>query len=80
MKKREGVKLGRLVTVDKAIAKRIARERRRGRSLREIADGLNVEGVSTAQGGSKWHASHATSAAAVRPSPDNRRGGRLPVA
>lgn len=57
VKKREGVKLGRPVTVDEAIAKRIARERRRGRSLREIADRLNMEGVSTAHGGGKWHAS-----------------------
>ncbi len=57
VKKREGVKLGRPVMVDEVVVKRIARERRRGRSLREIADGLNVEGVSTAHGGSKWHAS-----------------------
>ncbi len=35
----------------------IAKERRRGRSLREIAEGLNLEGVSTAHCGSKWHAS-----------------------
>jgi hypothetical protein len=31
--------------VDDAIAKRIARERRRGSSLREIADGLNGDRV-----------------------------------
>ena len=57
VKKREGVKLGRPVMVDEAIAKRVAGERRRGESLRKIADRLNVEGVSTAHGGSKWHAS-----------------------
>jgi len=57
VKKSEGVKLGRPVSVDEAVAKRIARERRRGRSLREIADGLNEEGVNTAHGGDRWHAS-----------------------
>ena len=57
MKKRAGVKLGRPVMVDKAVARRIARERRRGRSLREIAEGLNEDKVSRAHGGDKWHAS-----------------------
>ena len=57
VKRREGVKLGRPVMVDEAIVKRITRERRRGRSLRKIADGLNEEGVGTAHGGAMWHAS-----------------------
>jgi len=57
VKKREGVKLGRPVVVDQVVTKRIARERRRGRSLRAIAEGLNEDGVGTAHGGEKWHAS-----------------------
>jgi DNA invertase Pin-like site-specific DNA recombinase len=57
VKKREGVRLGRPVAVDEAVTKRIARERRRGRSLRAIADGLNDDGVGTAHGGQRWHAS-----------------------
>jgi hypothetical protein len=57
VKKREGVKLGRPVVVDQVATKRIARERRRGRSLRAIAEGLNGDGVGTAHGGEKWHAS-----------------------
>ncbi len=57
VKKREGVKLGRPVAVDEAVAKRIARERRRGRSLREIAVGLNEDRVGTAHHGKRWHAS-----------------------
>ena len=51
------MKLGRPVMVDDAVAKRIARERRRGLSVLKIAEGLNEDGVSTAHGGSKWHAS-----------------------
>jgi len=57
VKKREGVKLGRPVAVDNAVAKRIVRERRRGRSLREIAEGLNEDKVGTAHGGDRWYAS-----------------------
>ncbi len=57
VKKREGVKLGRPVAVDNAVAKRISRERRGGKSLREIADRLNENGVGRAHGGDKWHAS-----------------------
>jgi DNA invertase Pin-like site-specific DNA recombinase len=57
VKKREGVKLGRPTSLDKAIVKRIVRERGRGRSLREIADGLNGGGVRTAHGGKQWHGS-----------------------
>jgi DNA invertase Pin-like site-specific DNA recombinase len=38
------------------VRQRIAREREAGRSLRQIADSLNDEGVQTAKGG-RWHAS-----------------------
>ena len=57
VKKGQGVRLGRPVAVDNAVAKRIARERRRGLSLRKIADGLNDDKIGTAHGGDKWHAS-----------------------
>jgi DNA invertase Pin-like site-specific DNA recombinase len=57
VKKRQGARLGRPVAVDEAVAKRIARERRQGRSLRDIADGLNEDKVVTGHGGAKWHAS-----------------------
>lgn len=57
VKKREGVRLGLPVMVDEAVAKHIARERRRGWSLREIAEGLNTDHVAIAHGGERWHAS-----------------------
>jgi len=57
VKKKAGVKLGRPVAVNDAVLKRIAKERRRGRSLWEIANGLNADEVSTAHGGEKWYAS-----------------------
>jgi DNA invertase Pin-like site-specific DNA recombinase len=57
VKKRQGVRLGRPVMVEKAVAKRIARERRLGTSLRGIAEGLNEDKVGTAHGGDKWYAS-----------------------
>jgi len=57
VKKREGIKLGRPVSVDNAVAKRIVRERGRGLSLRKIAEGLNEDNVGTAHGGVRWHAS-----------------------
>jgi DNA invertase Pin-like site-specific DNA recombinase len=57
VKKREGVRLGRPIAVDKTISKRIVRERRQGKSLRVIAEGRNEDNVGTAHGGDKWHAS-----------------------
>ncbi len=57
VKKRAGVKLGRPVMVKLDVVKRIAKERRRGLSLRGIAEGLNADKVATAHGGDKWHAS-----------------------
>jgi DNA invertase Pin-like site-specific DNA recombinase len=52
-----GVVLGRPRQLDPAIRVRIVAEREAGRSLRAIAEALNAEGVPTAQGGTKWHAS-----------------------
>ncbi len=57
VKKREGVKLGRPLSVPKAIVNRIVRERKKGLSLRVIAQGLNDDGVPTGHGGVKWYAS-----------------------
>lgn len=56
-RKAEGMKLGRPRTMPDKIVTRIAKERSSGRSLRAIAEGLNNEGVPTAQGGLHWHAS-----------------------
>jgi DNA invertase Pin-like site-specific DNA recombinase len=57
VKKREGVKLGRPSSIPKSTVNRIVRERKKDMSLREIADGLNDDGVPTGHGGAKWHAS-----------------------
>jgi DNA invertase Pin-like site-specific DNA recombinase len=57
VKKKEGVRLGRPRAVADDVVKRIRKERAAGKSLRVIADGLNADGVQTAHGGAKWHAS-----------------------
>jgi DNA invertase Pin-like site-specific DNA recombinase len=56
-KKAQGAKLGRPRQLPDSIRKRIARMRKRGMTLRAIANALNEEGVPTAQGGAKWYAS-----------------------
>jgi DNA invertase Pin-like site-specific DNA recombinase len=45
VKKRQGARLGRPLTVGPDVVRRIARERKRKRSLRQIADGLNADGA-----------------------------------
>ncbi len=55
VKKSQGVRLGRPQTMPKAVVKRIKRERAKGQSLAAIADGLNADGVPTAQGGRRWY-------------------------
>lgn len=55
VKRANGVVLGRPPSVDDAVARRIVRDRRRGRSLREVADSLNAQGVPTGQGGRRWY-------------------------
>jgi DNA invertase Pin-like site-specific DNA recombinase len=57
VKRAEGVKLGRPRTLAPELVERIGRMRRRGASLRDIANRLNVEEVPTAHGGVRWHAS-----------------------
>jgi DNA invertase Pin-like site-specific DNA recombinase len=55
--KAQGVRLGRPVALPEPVRSRVASERAQGRSLRAIADTLTDEGVPTAQGGARWHAS-----------------------
>lgn len=57
MKRAEGVRLGRPVTLPPSLRQRIADERATGASLRAIAAGLNAEGVPTAHGGAQWRPS-----------------------
>jgi DNA invertase Pin-like site-specific DNA recombinase len=57
VKKREGVRLGRPPSLDHKLVGRIKKERKAGKSLRAIADGLNDGGIPTAHGGARWHAS-----------------------
>jgi DNA invertase Pin-like site-specific DNA recombinase len=57
VKKRQGVRLGRPPSLAPAVLRRIRRERKEGRSLREIARRLNDDGVPTGHGGARWHAS-----------------------
>ena len=53
-KKAQGVKLGRPSTVEPHIVTRILEMRARGCSYQFIADTLNVDGIPTAQGGTRW--------------------------
>src|SRR3954469_521127 len=57
VKKAQGVRLGRPPALPEVVMSRITSERATGRSLRAIAEGLNADGVATAQGGRAWHAS-----------------------
>ena len=54
VRRAQGVRLGRPQVLSGQVVARIARERRSGRSLQAIADGLNADGVPTAHGGSAW--------------------------
>lgn len=56
-KKAAGAVFGRPRGVPVETVERIRRQRHQGRSLRAIAEGLNADGVSTAQGGLQWWAS-----------------------
>lgn len=55
--KRQGKRMGRPPALDEDTVARIVAEHRGGTSLSAIAAGLNDEGVPTAMGGAKWHAS-----------------------
>jgi DNA invertase Pin-like site-specific DNA recombinase len=56
-KKAQGVKLGRPPVVSDELRERIRKERARRLTLRAIAENLEADGVATAHGGSRWHAS-----------------------
>lgn len=55
-KRAAGIRLGAAPEIDLAVTARICAERANGKTLREIADGLNSDGIPTARGG-RWHAS-----------------------
>ena len=56
-KRAAGVRLGRPRVIDDAVAARIEHERAAGRSLAAIAEKLTLDGMPTAHGGARWHAS-----------------------
>ena len=51
----QGVRLGRPPTMSRYALERIKRERNAGKSLAQIANGLNADRIPTAQGGKRWH-------------------------
>jgi DNA invertase Pin-like site-specific DNA recombinase len=57
VKKAQGVQLGRPRTMSDKVVRKIERLRAKGVSIRGIAERLNAEGVPTAHGGARWHAS-----------------------
>lgn len=57
IKRAQGVRLGRPVSIDPLIAERIRAEHAAGESLTAIAQKLNKERVPTARGGAKWYPS-----------------------
>lgn len=56
-KRAAGVRLGRPAVLSHDIVERIIREHRGGASLRTIGGRLEQDGIPTARGGAKWHAS-----------------------
>lgn len=56
-RKAEGVHIGRPSVLSPAVVGRIVAAREAGDSLRAIADALTADGVPTAHGGARWHAS-----------------------
>lgn len=64
-KRAAGVRLGRPRQMPDDVVHRIVSERAAGDSLRTIAQGLNADGVPTAQGGTQWHASTVRAALAT---------------
>ena len=64
-KKRAGIQLGRRSTLSATTVERIVRERQAGSTLKSIADELNVDGVTTGQGGRRWYPSTVSSVLAA---------------
>lgn len=57
VRRAQGVRLGRPRRTPDHVVARVTRERAEGRSLRDIAAGLDADGVPTVMGGRCWHAS-----------------------
>jgi DNA invertase Pin-like site-specific DNA recombinase len=55
VRKRQGVAIGRPPTLPASVVKRITRQRRAGKTYAAIADALNRDRVTTAQGGREWY-------------------------
>lgn len=55
--KAQGKRLGRPRTLPTEVTARIVAARGEGQTLAGIAEGLNRDGVATARGGARWHAS-----------------------
>lgn len=68
-RKAQGASLGRPRNVDGDVVERIKQQRAQKKSLRAIAEQLNAEGIPTAQGGARWHAS--TVSAVLKSYPDD---------
>jgi DNA invertase Pin-like site-specific DNA recombinase len=68
-KREAGVRLGRPRDLPLDVIARISRERDSGSSLRAIAAGLNDDGVATAHGGARWHASTVRAVLSSRSAP-----------
>jgi DNA invertase Pin-like site-specific DNA recombinase len=56
VKRAQGVRLGRPPVLSDAVVQRMRQERAAGATLQAIADGLDRDGIPTAQGGRCWHA------------------------
>jgi DNA invertase Pin-like site-specific DNA recombinase len=56
VKRAQGVRLGRPRMLPDAVVQRMCRERVAGATLQAIADGLDRDGIPTAQGGRRWYA------------------------
>ncbi len=56
-KRAQGVRLGRPPSMAPYALERIKRERKTGKSLAAIANGLNADRIPTAQGGRRWYPS-----------------------
>ena len=57
VKRAQGVRLGRPPAIPGPLRQRMRRMRREGPSFRAIAARLEAEGIPTAHGGRRWHAS-----------------------
>ena len=54
-KRAAGLHMGRRSTLPAPVIERINNERQQGRTLQEIADGLNRDSIATGQGGKRWY-------------------------